>query len=284
MEQHLDADAPTIVSISEHDATNDAASTTSSLSDTPDGTTTTAFAPGTTNDDDEPRALLANPPRGSATVPFLAKLVRLIGEEPGLVQWDDGRIVIPHPRKLEAALPRYFRHAKYTSFQRQLNNFGYTKVDRSALETVYVKKDGPPVRTLTEFLALSHHGRRGADVGARRVARRRALARSKTDAPQRLHHHHHHHPKATPHFPSFVPTFVIPPRDDVIQKQQQQQLPAPAFQAHRYPSDCALEAVDNLLNLKHVRVKVVPQTEEDSEELFWGAPVVLAAQAGQQYV
>ena len=95
--------------------------------------------------------------RRRATVPFLSKLVQLFEEEPDLIQWRDGSIAIPNPRKLEAKLPVYFRHAKYTSFQRQLNNFGYTKVDRSSMEySVYVKSKGPAVKTIDDLLNLNH--------------------------------------------------------------------------------------------------------------------------------
>ena len=95
--------------------------------------------------------------RRRTTVPFLSKLVQLFDEEPELIQWRDGSIAIPNPRKLEAKLPVYFRHAKYTSFQRQLNNFGYTKVDRSSMDySVYVKTKGPEVKTIDDLLNLNH--------------------------------------------------------------------------------------------------------------------------------
>mmetsp|Transcript_29508 Transcript_29508/g.90296 ORF Transcript_29508/g.90296 Transcript_29508/m.90296 type:complete len:425 (-) Transcript_29508:304-1578(-) len=106
------------------------------------------------NDDEPPQQRST---RRRATVPFLSKLVQLFEEEPDLIQWKNGSIAIPNPRKLEAKLPVYFRHSKYTSFQRQLNNFGYTKVDRSSMEySVYVKTKGPSVKTIDDLLNLNH--------------------------------------------------------------------------------------------------------------------------------
>ena len=56
---------------------------------------------------------------------FVCKVYRMIQECPNLIQWDNGRIVITSPKDLEAKLPEFFRHGKFTSFQRQLNKFGF---------------------------------------------------------------------------------------------------------------------------------------------------------------
>ena len=54
---------------------------------------------------------------------FVLKLYRMLKECPELITWENGLIVMPSPSRLERILPNYFRHGKFTSFQRQLNNF-----------------------------------------------------------------------------------------------------------------------------------------------------------------
>ena len=58
-------------------------------------------------------------------IPFVAQLKRMIEERPEIIRWRRGDIVIPDPAALERNLSEYYKHSKYASFQRQLNNYGY---------------------------------------------------------------------------------------------------------------------------------------------------------------
>lgn len=88
-------------------------------------------------------------------VPFLSRLVEMFEQEPDHIQWRDGDIIIPDPKQLETKLSTYFRHGNYNSFLRQLNNFGYNKVEvQNAPYTLYVKVQGEKVSTIGALLAL----------------------------------------------------------------------------------------------------------------------------------
>mmetsp|Transcript_2784 Transcript_2784/g.9455 ORF Transcript_2784/g.9455 Transcript_2784/m.9455 type:complete len:327 (-) Transcript_2784:44-1024(-) len=69
--------------------------------------------------------------RRPAPASFLIKLRELLlAEDPQIISWDSlGRITISDPGKLSAeVLINYFRHNNFSSFQRQLNYFGYYKI------------------------------------------------------------------------------------------------------------------------------------------------------------
>lgn len=62
--------------------------------------------------------------KGRATTAFMRQLKKMFEEIPDII-WDRGAIIIPDPAKLEKELPKYYKTSKFSSFQRQLNNFGY---------------------------------------------------------------------------------------------------------------------------------------------------------------
>ena len=61
---------------------------------------------------------------------FLYQLTKMLTDDnTEIVEWVDGRIKVHHPERLEGdVLPKYFRHSKFASFQRQLNYFGFRKI------------------------------------------------------------------------------------------------------------------------------------------------------------
>ena len=72
------------------------------------------------------------------------------GMSPDVIRWTrEGTIVIPDPTKLGLRLPSYFKQSvhQYSSFQRQLINFGFNQQHKSAslLNTVYVRVKGEPL-------------------------------------------------------------------------------------------------------------------------------------------
>ena len=128
----------------------------------------------------------ARPPSAALSRPRARRRILVISQpqdEPAIIKWDSGNIIIPDPKELEKALPAYYRHRNYASFQRQLNNararrgktttspfletrapptqFGYHRkflfaVDAQAgtLDTVYHKLGTPMSNDIEDLLAL----------------------------------------------------------------------------------------------------------------------------------
>ena len=65
------------------------------------------------------------------TPTFLTQLVRMLRDQSmvDVIEWtNDGILDVKEPVTLtEKVLPEYFKHSNYSSFQRQLNYFGFKK-------------------------------------------------------------------------------------------------------------------------------------------------------------
>lgn len=121
-----------------------------------------------------------------APVPFTKALYRMLKEEPSHIIFDAGSLVIPNPRALELLLSKYFRHSRYASFQRQLNNFGFHRQNGTAGQTTIYRREGfEEALSVESILELRHVLRRSA--GAKGVAApaegARTLPRATTPRP-----------------------------------------------------------------------------------------------------
>jgi hypothetical protein len=80
-----------------------------------------------------------------STTPFLIQLWKIIEnlENSKYIKWNSNgtRFEISEQIKKSVIFGKYFRHNNFTSFQRQLNYFGFKKVEKKDSSVVYYHKD-----------------------------------------------------------------------------------------------------------------------------------------------
>ena len=104
-----------------------------------------------------------------APVPFTKALYRMLKEEPEHIIFDAGSLVIPNPRALELLLSKYFRHSRYASFQRQLNNFGFHRQNGTAGQTTIYRREGTAENLSIESILSLRHVLRRSNGGKQNV-------------------------------------------------------------------------------------------------------------------
>eukprot|EP00631_Chrysoreinhardia_giraudii_P002669 CAMPEP_0197422266 /NCGR_PEP_ID=MMETSP1170-20131217/14531_1 /TAXON_ID=54406 /ORGANISM="Sarcinochrysis sp, Strain CCMP770" /LENGTH=218 /DNA_ID=CAMNT_0042949595 /DNA_START=83 /DNA_END=739 /DNA_ORIENTATION=+ len=192
-------------------------------------------------------------------VPFAKALYRMIKEHPEVISWDSttGSIVIPDPKALEKTLVEYFRHGRYASFQRQLNNFGYRRVGSPGQATVYRRwaADDTDVDLSPEsILSLRHVLRRSPPAPAPKYHPR--PVHPHPDFSRRPNNYQPMPPPPHPHHQGFryaaapprdrPPSAALPPPPP---PQQQQQLPMPSPPRPEMPPPRRLERFDSLSSI-----------------------------------
>ncbi|EGB04444.1 hypothetical protein AURANDRAFT_67207 [Aureococcus anophagefferens] len=97
--------------------------------------------------------LAAAAARGAAPPRFVVKLIEMI-KQTGVICFEGGDIIIPSTEALEKRLGDYYSGAKYASFTKQLNNFGY-QADGKGDGVRYRKvTGGETVTTVEDLLSL----------------------------------------------------------------------------------------------------------------------------------
>ena len=87
------------------------------------------------------------------------------------ILWEEGKIRITDQQKLsEKIIPKYFRHSRLDSFQRQLTGFGFKKIKRSRDFCGYVHK-----KTTLDVRSILNIKRKNNITKAKKSARKKSL-------------------------------------------------------------------------------------------------------------
>lgn len=100
----------------------------------------------------DPRVLRSLPKTGERGKPqaFAHLLMMMLRESGDTIRWrEDGAafIIVDHAAFVAETLVKYFRHSQYTSFQRQLNLYGFRKNKSGAFEHEFFRRDRPELLT-----------------------------------------------------------------------------------------------------------------------------------------
>ncbi|CCI50642.1 unnamed protein product [Albugo candida] len=136
--------------------------------------------------------------KSKEVAPFLKNLRRMLEEESDeVLRWtDDGRAFEIHDMEnmMESILPKYFKHRKYTSFQRQLNYFNFKKWTKSkavvcTFSNEHFIRDNPDLAwkiTRKKSISLSNYKNamksRGSAVNVTSLSHRRSSPSDTTNA------------------------------------------------------------------------------------------------------